>query len=651
MESFAVVVLLVFGALPWLAAFDRFGERGRVVLRLIAVFLVCAPVLLAIAALVQTAAVTVAEKPANRPIDVQSGGYVSSQTCQACHPQNHASWHASYHRTMTQVASPAAIVAPFDDVSLELEGLEFRLSRRGDEFWVNMPDPLAPPVAGMRPRIDSQIVMTTGSHHMQVYWFDTGQGRTVAALPFVYLIEQQRWVPQEASFLHPPGSPNLQFGEWNRSCAFCHSTNPRPRVRQQGLADTRVAEFGISCEACHGPGEEHVRANSDPIRRYRLHASGAPDPTIVNPARLSHRRASEICGLCHGVLSTFSPEDDARVFEHGYAFRPGDELERFWFLVSADENQSQPMMQSFHGKMDNFFWPDRMVRVAGREFNGLHATACFQRGELSCLSCHRLHQSADDLRPVREWANDQLEQNMDSNQACLQCHEDYRAQERLVAHTHHPAASSGSLCYNCHMPHTTYGLLKAIRSHQIDSPDVAASLKTGRPNACNQCHLDKSLAWTAEQLSDWYGIEQPAMSDDERRISATLLWLLHGDAAQRSLAAWTLGWDAAHEASGSDWIAPHLAPLLEDPYHAVRNIAAGSLRSLDGFESFQYDYVASPAELAEARRRLLQTWHGRDSEAPKTGDSIMIGPDGLLRQDEVDRLLKQRDDRPVFLAE
>ena len=35
----------------------------------------------------------------------------------------------------------------------------------------------------------------------------------------------------------------------------------------------------------------------------------------------------------------------------------------------------------------------------------------------------------------------------------------------------------------------------------IESPDVATTLKTGRPNACNLCHLDKTLDWTAEHLA------------------------------------------------------------------------------------------------------------------------------------------------------
>ena len=112
--------------------------------------------------------------------------------------------------------------------------------------------------------------------------------------------------------------------------------------------------------------------------------------------------------------------------------------------------------------------------------------------------------------------------------------------ERLTAHTKHRAESTGSRCYNCHMPYTSYGLLRALRSHRISSPSVAASVETGRPNACNQCHLDKTLAWTADRLAEWYNISVPPLEDDDRTLPASMIWLLRGDAGQRALMAWTL---------------------------------------------------------------------------------------------------------------
>src|SRR5207237_5112000 len=140
------------------------------------------------------------------------------------------------------------------------------------------------------------------------------------------------------------------------------------------------------------------------------------------------------------------------------------------------------------------------------------------RGKLSCLSCHTMHQPAGDPRKRSEWAAGQVKHGMDGNAACTQCHEQLKGSEALTRHTHHAAESSGSNCYNCHMPHTTYGLLKAARSHQISSPNVAASLQTGRPNACNQCHQDKTLAWAADNLAGWYKQPKPKLPADEERI-------------------------------------------------------------------------------------------------------------------------------------
>ena len=72
---------------------------------------------------------------------------------------------------------------------------------------------------------------------------------------------------------------------------------------------------------------------------------------------------------------------------------------------------------------------------------------------------------------------------------------------QISAHTHHRAESSGSRCYNCHMPRTTFGLLHAMRSHQVSVPTVKESLDHGRPNACNLCHLDKTLAWSVAEIN------------------------------------------------------------------------------------------------------------------------------------------------------
>jgi hypothetical protein len=298
------------------------------------------------------------------------------------------------------------------------------------------------------------------------------------------------------------------------------------------------------------------------------------------------------------------------------------------------------------------FWSDGMVRVSGREYNGLLETPCYQRGELSCLSCHVMHKTDDDPRPLVEWANDQLNHTMEGNGACLQCHQQYESDEALAAHTHHSATSTGSSCYNCHMPHTTYGLLKAIRSHQIDIPNAETQQLVGRPNACNLCHLDKTLDWTADHLYDWYDIQKPLLAKDDREIASSILWILRGDAGQRALAAWSMGWQPAQQASGTDWMAPHLSNLLVDPYDAVRIVAGRTLRTLPSFADFTYDDAGSAKQRNDAAKRVVKQWgSSRPAGDSFRGRPLLFDANGERNVKEIVRLLRKRDHRIVHLKE
>ncbi len=600
-------------------------------------------------------------KAEGRPVQRTGNGYVTSNACRACHPGNYATWHDSYHRSMTQVAGPDSVAPDFDGVTLKRGGREFRLERRGDEFWVVEK-------LGRRRRIDRQVLVTTGSHHMQSFWFSNDEGRTLRLFEFSYLIRDQRWTPTSALFLRPPqeGLLSTPPGGWNWNCVGCHTTGGRPRLAEK---DTDVVEFGISCESCHGPGEAHVRTHRSPLQRYLTAAADGADETIVNPNKLSHDRSAQVCGQCHGFFYR-GPTQSAAFKQNGSSYRPGDDLgdtatpviARFDRLDLQHLIDGDPMLRGTSPEalhqviqkeylLEGYVWPDGVPRVTGLEYNGLVEAPCFRRGTMTCSSCHTLHQTEDDPRPTREWANDQITYGMEGNEACLQCHGDYRAVGALEQHTRHPAESTGSQCYNCHMPHTGFSILKSYRSHTITSPTARESVESGRPNACNQCHLDRTLEWTAANLEAWFGTPPPELSEEERVVSATVLWLLRGDAVQRALAAWTLGWEPAQHASGTDWMAPFLAELLRDPYDAVRYTAGRSLRRVPGFEDLETDYMGDAAAQAGARNEVLKRWEGRPAPSAEVAPALLLEETGELRRETVQALLERRDDRPISLLE
>lgn len=576
-----------------------------------------------------------------KPVTAPNNAYTSSQTCRACHPSEYKSWHNSYHRTMTQLAKSGAILAKWHGTRLPLgqAALQLEHEQKRDEFWVNT-------VGADGIKTDSQrVTMTTGSHHLQVYWTADANGNLQHPFPFGWLIADQKWVPVQDTFLRDPhlAAPDAK---WNNVCIKCHAVAGRPGIDAlTRTVNTETAELGISCEACHRPAGAHIAHYQNPVNRYISHLGDKAVHAILNPASetLDHRLSAQACGQCHSYQYTPNPLDWLR---NGPRFLPGNELNANTTVVHASTfiaNGKQPDGHPHPGGewLGDRFWPDGMVRVTGREYNGLLDTACFQRGKMSCLSCHSMHGYLDN--------NDQLAPRMETNEACLQCHDDFR--DNLTAHTHHAADSTGSLCYNCHMPHTTYGLLSGIRSHQIDSPSVETHLKTGRPNACNLCHLNQTLEWSSSHLTKWYDHRQPKLDNDDKSISAMLKMLLKGDAGQRAIAAWNMGWEPARKASGGNWQAPWLIRTMNDPYAAVRYIAHKALMADPAFAGTPFDYTAPLAK----RATQIDAISERRADAGLLGQAphaqLLLDAQGKPLEDVADRLTRQRDNRPITLQE
>jgi hypothetical protein len=562
-------------------------------------------------------ATTFAHKPRPpRPIAETLTDFATSNACRSCHPAEYSSWHRSYHRSMTQSPTLSAVAAAElrqgGRLHVETSGRTVELFAEHEQLRARLPDPgvtsAAAPAAyeasfRAAPIRDVPIQLLTGSHHHQAFWVSGARQGELRALPAVYLLAEQRLIARRDAFLNPPDAAE-QAVRWNSNCVQCHAVAGAPaHDEQRDSFATSAAELGIACEACHGAAAGHVRAMQNPVTRYRAHAGAKIDLRVVNPERLTSERSSQVCGRCH---SYFFPKQEADWWLHGFSqsYAPGADLTKAQLLLSP-EVLAQPGAPELGTSADSLFYRDGTIRVGGREYNGLVRSACYERGhgdqKLSCLSCHSLHQGAPDA---------QLDPEKLGNRACSQCHAGQAA--NVSAHTHHPASSPGSLCYNCHMPQTSYALLGAIRSHRVDSPAFDQS-REDRPNACNLCHLEQSEAWAAAHVAAWFGekpsfvLERtPARSDP--RAPAGAVFALTGDAAVRAITAAALG---RHESSSDATAlrAQLLTILARDDYAAVRFIA-------------------------ERSRRGLPT-----TKPP------------LLAPELVERLLAARDRRPVTIAE
>ncbi len=599
-EALLLAVALGLGLLlPWRAA-----RRDRRVARV---------GLAALVGIASVSALALARRAPTRsahgPATDNGGAYVSSAACRSCHPSEHASFARTFHRTMTARASPSTIFAPIGvSGSKSASDPHVELRVRAGDVWARDEASSAP---------EARLVLTTGSHHYQTYWTEVGREGELTAFPFVWLIAERRWLPRHEAFLDPPDAPSADV-HWSSNCIQCHAVAGEPR-RDDARFSPRVAELGIACEACHGPGREHVARHQDPFERYASRGRDVADPTIVNPARLPADRASEVCGQCHAYAY---PRDEEEWWRHGYtaSYRPGGELAASRTLLTLDtlEGSRGPRLDA---PIASVYWKDGTIRVGGREWNGLALSACRTRGEgprrISCLSCHAMHDSEPD---------DQLTRTKPGDAACRGCH------EATPPHAHHAEGSAGASCLGCHMPKTSYALLGAIRSHRIDIPRVTTARDTGRPLACNLCHLDKSLGWSQEHLVAWYGAKPAPLEPRVSEVSEAVELALRGDAAQRAIVAASFADPDARRASAMGWEGPILAVLADDPYPAVRTIA-GRARDASVKKGGDASRSASPA-LSPDRARCL-----------------LLRSDGTPDREAWDAELRARDDHPVSISE
>lgn len=65
--------------------------------------------------------------------------------------------------------------------------------------------------------------------------------------------------------------------------------------------------------------------------------------------------------------------------------------------------------------------------------------------------------------------------------------------------------SEGAQCINCHMSGQYFMGRDFRRDHSFKIPRPDVTKKINSPNACNQCHEDKTVDWAIQKTEKWYG--------------------------------------------------------------------------------------------------------------------------------------------------
>jgi len=381
-------------------------------------------------------------------------------------------------------------------------------------------------------------VQTTGPEPPDHHAYDV-EGK----LPFGYWMQRDTWTPVtyfDSAYKEEPSSGSAQTEllshsqqayKWELNCLYCNNTYPFQHRMYFGsalgfpredyvfpggtgvlekwgaLSPDNLVTLGISCESCHFGGREHVE-NGLPTK----YVPSSPELSVSNRMATdpkSHPDAvNSICAQCHCAKVALYPNGAAT-------------------------------------------WNSR-------EALDLTSGAC--SGKIKCTDCHNPHLATS--RGGLFSAEKIIEK-------CLSCHDQFRSDEARIGHTNHRDESAN--CLDCHMPRIVQGLDSVVRTHHICSPTDERMLKLAGPNACNLCHLDKSIQWTVQELNAGWNSKLNPGSDwsdaygDDRDKPLGDVWLSHSRPMMRLLVS-----DAIARSLGQFEKLDRLLPLLRESYAVNR---------------------------------------------------------------------------------
>lgn len=479
------------------------------------------------------------------PTDAAKAGdsdrFVGSVSCRKCHEKFYQLWATSYHGLAMQPYTAEFAKRNLTPQTGEIEVGPYRYSADVAEGagWV----------VERGPQGEKKYRIEHAMGGKNVYYFLTSLERgRLQTLPVAYDTRRKEWFDMAASGIrHVPGQSDqpVNWLEWpytfNTACYGCHvsqiSTNYDSKT---DTYNTKWREAGINCETCHGPSDEHNRV-----------CESAPKGTVPKDLKITRGgrdftkdQNNATCSTCHakgGVITA--------------SFKPGDRFFDHFDLVTLESTD---------------YYPDGRDLGENYTYTSWIMSPCVKSGRLDCLHCHT--SSGRYKFKAEEKAND----------ACLPCHQDKVTNP--AAHSRHKPDTPGNKCISCHMPMTEFARMRRS-DHSMLPPTPATTIAFQSPNACNNCHSDKSPQWADERVREWRerDYQEPvlrrsrlvaeARKHDWTRLPEMLAYVESKDRDEVFATSFIRLLGACED--GRKW--PTLLKALSDPSPLVRSAAAESL--------------------------------------------------------------------------
>jgi predicted CXXCH cytochrome family protein len=412
----------------------------------------------------------------------QPANFVGAHACAGCHTAQFDPWKGSHHALAMQPATTTTVLGDFAGAKLEHFGVTTTFFRNDDKFMVRTDGP----DGALQ---DYPIAYTFGVYPLQQYLIAFPGGR-LQALGVAWDSRPKEQAGQRWFHLYPgqqlkPGAPLHWTGRdqtWNYQCANCHSTDLKKNYDLTGNSyATSWSDLDLACEACHGPGSQHVAW-------AKAYATGAAYPSGTDSSRMGltnwlkptdtgHWEMNPLTGIARRTEKLVSNELETCAACHSRRK-----------VIDNNPAAREPYLDAYLPALlePGLYHADGQIDVEVYEYGSFLQSRMHAAG-VTCSNCHDPHSAK--LRA-------------EGNALCAQCHLPEKFD--VAAHHHHQQGSTGAQCVNCHMPTKNYMVVDVRRDHSIRVPRPDLSVSLGTPNACAQCHADRSAQWAADTVAGWY---------------------------------------------------------------------------------------------------------------------------------------------------
>jgi tetratricopeptide (TPR) repeat protein len=534
---------------------------------------------------------------------------VGSDACRDCHQNEYDKWQGSHHQLAMAVASDETVLGDFADAEFDHLGVTTRFYKKEGRFMVATPGPRGE-------MGEFEITHTFGWFPLQQYLIPFPGGR-LQCLPIAWDSREKRWyhLYPDRPWLPTTGSTGPTTARTGTPCApnATPRTCARTMTRKTDTYQTAWSEISVGCEACHGPGSDHVAwaqlpemgGRTWPIRPCSVRTSGLTSAQQVQLCAPCHARRMSLDDNIH-AHADFLDYGIPQLLSEGMYFPDGQILDEVYVYGSFIQSKMHA----------------RDVRCS--DCHDVHSIKRIKDGNDLCLQCHRAPFTIPGITiSIKRWGKPANPSVMPPGKCCS-------------------TVGSGAQCEGCHMPGRHYmGVdYRPDHSFRIPRPDLSLALgdtQCLQPLPCGQnrpvvggCH--GQMVWPEKTTTLWHhpgrrtesgsdalealvNLAEDRLYPDIVRATALSLVSSYPDAAAVDAIERALADESAllRHTAVNRFALPDanrrlalIGPLLYDPVRAVRIEAARGLvtAAQQGLDpSLEQPYEQALAEYIQAMQR------------------------------------------------